>query len=92
MRDSADEIAKVVRRLAESGTSVTWISSQDLPDEAKSLRHCDELTLHVDTSVRTLTSAVGKFFNVDVDDLVSYAVKTTKRETATDRGGLVDSQ
>lgn len=85
VRDSADEIAKVVRRLAESGTSVTWISSQDLPDEAKSLRHCDELTLHVDTSVRTLTAVVGKFFNVDVDDLVSYAVKTTKRETAIER-------
>lgn len=85
VRDSAEEFAKAVRKLAENGTSVTWISSQDLPDEAKQLRHCDELTLHIDTSVKTLTAVVGKFFNVDVEDLVPYAIKTSKRETAIGR-------
>ena len=82
LRDNAADFAKIVKKLAENGTSVTWISSQELPEEAAEFHHCDELTLKIDTSVKTLTEAVGRFFEVDYEDLKPYGIKTTKVLTA----------
>ncbi|MGN0853706.1 MAG: sigma 54-interacting transcriptional regulator [Kiritimatiellia bacterium] len=79
---TADEIGRVVARLAADGTSTTWISVLDLPPEAAPLAAGTPLRLAIDRAASTVTEAVGRLFAVAVDDLLPFTVKSADRKSA----------
>lgn len=78
MHENPTELVRTINELDAGGTTVTWISAKELPPEAGMLRHCDALIMKAYPELPTLTAAVGRFFRVDVADLLPFAVKTAK--------------
>ena len=78
---TADEVAQVVNQLAESGTSVTWVSCLDLPPESVQLGKGTALQLRIETGCSCLTDVVRATFDVGIDDLLPFVEKATDRKS-----------